>query len=340
MKRKARGIFILALALALAMPADLAGQVKKGKLFRNRHKIENQELRSKIDSMTSVIDNTEKCAEYLVHCREVKIPILPPSVNSGEGRFTTEGDSIRYGMYAIKAIGRGVIDMIVRERTEGGPFTSIRDFITRTSGKEMNKRAIENLIKAGALDCLGGTRRQFMQIYAQIADQAAAESKAAVSGQLSLFDLMAPELRKEFEIRLPDVGEFGREQLLFFEKEVLGVYLSGHPLEEYEQVWRARITAVTSDFSLDEETGVSSLENEARVTVGGMITGITRKYTKNNKSMAFLMLEDLLGTVEVVVFPNSYEKYRDLITEDNKVFQGGLDRVPGRGGLAGLPAGL
>ena len=283
--------------------------------------------------MTSVIDNTEKCAEYLVHCREVKIPILPPSVNSGEGRFTTEGDSIRYGMYAIKAIGRGVIDMIVRERTEGGPFTSIRDFITRTSGKEMNKRAIENLIKAGALDCLGGTRRQFMQIYAQIADQAAAESKAAVSGQLSLFDLMAPELRKEFEIRLPDVGEFGREQLLFFEKEVLGVYLSGHPLEEYEQVWRARITAVTSDFSLDEETGVSSLENEARVTVGGMITGITRKYTKNNKSMAFLMLEDLLGTVEVVVFPNSYEKYRDLITEDNKVFiDGHVDAADDRAG--------
>ncbi|MGN0274447.1 MAG: DNA polymerase III subunit alpha [Chordicoccus sp.] len=297
--------------------------------------------------MTSVIDNPGKCAEYLMHCRASGIKILPPSVNEGEGRFTaervenagkpasdtslSENNAIRCGLYAIKSVGRGVIDSLVEERQKGGPYTSIRDFITRTYGKDMNKRAIENLIKAGALDCLGGTRKQLMQVYPGVLDQAAYDSKESITGQMSLFDFMAPEEKKAREVALPNVGEFGREQLLSFEKEVLGIYLSGHPLEEYMDVLKSRATCVTTDFALDEETGTSKfglLEMQGgdssgrgiRVTLGGMIVGKTIKYTKNNQAMAFLTIEDLVGTAEVIVFPKSYETYKDYLNEEEKVF--------------------
>lgn len=284
--------------------------------------------------MTSVIDNPDKCAEYLLHSRAQGIRILQPSVNSGEGRFTTEGDAIRCGMYSIKSVGRGVIDSLVREREEGGPYQSIRDFITRSSGRELNKRAVENMIKAGALDDLGGTRKQFMQVYQQIMDQAAHDQKDTISGQMSLFDFMAPEEKKQFEVTLPEVGEFSRETLLSFEKEVLGVYLSGHPLEEYEDIWKSQITAVASDFIPDEETGLSPAENDSHATIGGMIVGKTIKYTRNNKVMAFITIEDLIGTTECLVFPNVYERYKDMLEEDRKVFVTGRvsaeDERPGK----------
>ena len=269
--------------------------------------------------MTSVIDHPDKCAEYLLHCRSVGIPILPPSVNSGEGRFTTENGSIRCGMYAIKSVGRSLIDHIVAERANG-PYRSIRDFITRTYGREMNRRALENLIKGGALDCFGGTRKQMMQVSPMLLDQASYESKEMISGQMSLFDLMQPEDKKAFEITLPDVGEYSRETKLAFEKEVLGVYLSGHPLEDYEDIWKSRIDATSADFALDEETGASRVPGDARRTIGGMIVSKTIKYTKNNQVMAFITVEDLVGSVEVLVFPKVYEQYRSLLEEDNKVF--------------------
>ena len=269
--------------------------------------------------MTSVIDHPDKCAEYLLHCRSVGIPILPPSVNSGEGRFTTENGSIRCGMYAIKSVGRSLIDHIVAERANG-PYRSIRDFITRTYGREMNRRALENLIKGGALDCFGGTRKQMMQVSPMLLDQASYERKEMISGQMSLFDLMQPEDKKAFEITLPDVGEYSRETKLAFEKEVLGVYLSGHPLEDYEDIWKSRIDATSADFALDEETGASRVPGDARRTIGGMIVSKTIKYTKNNQVMAFITVEDLVGSVEVLVFPKVYEQYRSLLEEDNKVF--------------------
>lgn len=281
--------------------------------------------------MTSVLDNSVKCSEYLLHCREQKIRILPPSVNEGEGRFTTENGNIRYGMYAIKAIGRSVVDSLVEERKRGGKYRNIRDFIERTYGKDMNKRAIENLIKAGALDCLGGTRKQLMQIYPQIMEQAAYDSKESITGQMSLFDFMKPEQKEAFEVTLPEVGEFQKEQLLAFEKEVLGVYLSGHPLEEYQSLWKSRITATTADF-LAEDGEEPKVEGDSHVTIGGMIAEKKVKYTKNNQVMAFITLEDLVGNVEVIVFPKSYEKYRDILTEENKVFlEGRVDADEERG---------
>ena len=270
--------------------------------------------------LTSVIDFTEKCAEYLMYCRKSGIRILPPSVNEGEGRFTAEDGAIRCGMYEIKSVGRSVIDSLVEERRVHGPYESLRDFITRTYGKDMNRRAIENLIKAGACDCFGGTRKQLMLSYPGIMDQAAYDSKEMISGQMSLFDFMEPEEKKSREAALPDVGEFDREQKLSFEKEVLGIYLSGHPLEEYSDLLASRITKTTLDFMLDDETGETHVESDRWETVGGMITEKNLKFTRTNKTMAFITLEDLVGTMEILVFPKPYEKYRELLKADEKVF--------------------
>ena len=270
--------------------------------------------------MTSCIENPSKVAEYILNCRQMGIKILPPDINRSEGNFSVELGGIRYGLSAIKGIGKPVMEAIVQERNQGGPYTSLKDFAQRLSGKEVNKRTIENFIKAGAFDSLGGTRKQFMMIYVQVLDTVNQEKKSSITGQMSLFDIMGEEEKKSFEIRLPDVGEYGREMKLAFEKEVLGVYISGHPLEEYEQSWRKHITAVTTDFNPDEETGNPSVSDGSRQVVGGMITEKTIKYTKNNKVMAFLTLEDLVGTVEVVVFPRDYEKNSHLIEQDAKVF--------------------
>ena len=270
--------------------------------------------------MTSCIENPSKVAEYILNCRQMGIKILPPDINRSEGNFSVEPGGIRYGLSAIKGIGKPVMEAIVQERNQGGPYTSLKDFAQRLSGKEVNKRTIENFIKAGAFDSLGGTRKQFMMIYVQVLDTVNQEKKSSITGQMSLFDIMGEEEKKSFEIRLPDVGEYGREMKLAFEKEVLGVYISGHPLEEYEQSWRKHITAVTTDFNPDEETGNPSVSDGSRQVVGGMITEKTIKYTKNNKVMAFLTLEDLVGTVEVVVFPRDYEKNSHLIEQDAKVF--------------------
>ncbi len=270
--------------------------------------------------MTSVIDNPGKVAEYIYTCRQMGIKILPPDINRGVGSFSVDDGNIRYGLAAIKSIGRPVIDAIIRERTAGGPFKSLKDFMERLTGKEVNKKTIENFIKSGAFDSLRGTRKQQMMVYVQIMDQVNQERKNSMAGQMTLFDLVGEDQKQEFEISYPDVGEYQKETLLAFEKEVLGIYLSGHPLEEYEEKWRKSISATTLDFQLDEETGHTKVRDGAKEIVGGMITSKTIKYTKNNKTMAFFTVEDLMGTVEVVVFPRDYEKNQAYIQEDNKVF--------------------
>lgn len=269
--------------------------------------------------MTSVIDNPRKVSEYIYSCRQMKIAILPPDINRGEAGFSVDGKSIRYGLRAIKSIGRPVIDAIVEERRAGGEYRSLKDFIQRLSGKEVNKRTVESFIKSGAMDSLGGTRKQLMQVYVRIMDSVAQEKKYAMTGQLTLFDFVGEEEKKAYEIRMPDVGEYDKEQLLAFEKEVLGIYVSGHPLDDYEALWRKNITAVTSDF-VWEETGGAKAQDNSYAVIGGMITAKTVKYTRTNKAMAFLTVEDLVGSVEVIVFPKDYEKFRDLLTEDAKVF--------------------
>ena len=270
--------------------------------------------------MTSVIDNPSKVAEYILSSRKMGIDILPPDINKGESAFSVDGNSIRYGLSAIKSVGRPVIEGLVEERNARGPYKNLRDFIERLSGKELNKRVIENFIKAGAFDGLAGNRRQKMMVYVQILDAVNQEKKNVMAGQLSLFDIASEEDKASYEIRMPDVEEYPREAMLAFEKEVLGVYISGHPLEEYEEKWRKNISAVTTDFQPDEETGNPKVRDGAKEVVGGMITAKTIKYTKTNKVMAFLTLEDLVGTVEVVVFPRDYEKNVRLMDVDAKVF--------------------
>lgn len=271
--------------------------------------------------MTSVIDNPSKVAEYIYACRQMNIQILPPDINRGYADFSVDHDNIRYGLAAIKSIGKPVIQAIVADRQEFGEFKNLEDFISRMTMKDcLNKRAIENFIKAGALDCLGGTRKQFMSIYIQIVDHVNQEKKYSMTGQMTLFDMVGEEQKSDFEIKLPDVGEYAKENMLAFEKEVLGVYISGHPLQEYEEKWKKTISATTLDFQQDEESGRSKVHDGERQIVGGFITDKTTKATKTNQMMAFVTLEDLLGTVEVIVFPRDYEKNHALLDVDKKVF--------------------
>ena len=269
--------------------------------------------------MTSVIEMPTKVAEYIQVCRQMNIKILPPDVNRGAYGFSVDNGAIRYGLSAIKSVGRPVINALVEEREANGEYRSLKDFIERLTGT-VNKRAIENFIKAGALDCLEGNRRQKMLVYGQIVDSIAQEKKNSFAGQMSLFDLVSDEEKKEYEIRMPDVEEYDKEMILAFEKDVLGIYLSGHPLERYRNIMEKMISAKTTDFQPDEESGIPKVYDGQKVIIGGMITEKTIKYTRNNKVMAFLTVEDLLGTVEIVVFPRDYEKWQAMLNEDARVF--------------------
>ena len=270
--------------------------------------------------MTSFMEHTGKITEYIMNCRKMGIEILPPDINEGEYRFTPYEGNIRYGLAAIKGVGRPVIDEIVAERELGGRYRSLKDFCMRLSGKSVNKRTVESFIKSGALDSLPGTRKQKMYSYISIMDGVNQEKKGTLSGQMSLFDFASPEEQKELEVKMPDVGEYEKEEILGFEKEVLGVYISGHPLEEYVATLEKNITRTTADFEVVDGETEPKVKDQERAVIGGMITGRTVKATRTNNMMAFLTVEDLYGTVEVIVFPRDYEKYRTLLEEDAKVF--------------------
>jgi len=281
--------------------------------------------------MTSVIDNTSKVAEYILSCRQMNIKILPPDINEGEYAFSVSKDAIRYGLSAIKSIGRPTIDALVIEREKNGLYKNLKDFIERMSG-EVNKRTIESLVKAGAFDGFGDNRKQMMLIYVQIMDNVSREKKNLISGQMSLFDFVDQESKSEFEIKMPDVYEFEKEEILTFEKEVLGVYLSGHPLDAYEGMWRRHISATSADFEMEEDSDEIKINDEIKdsdeikisdgqkVIIGGMIIDKTIKNTKNGQMMAFITIEDLLGTVEVIIFPRDFASNKSLLEIDNKVF--------------------
>ncbi len=270
--------------------------------------------------MTSVIDNPGKVSEYIYTCRQMDIQILPPDINEGDAVFTVSNGAIRYALSAIKGVGRPVIQAIVQERDENGPYLSLKDFAARLSGKEVNKRTVESFIKAGVFSNLHPNRRQLMMSYIQILDQLAADKKKSLTGQMTLFDIAGEEELKDYEMSMPEVSEYSKDQLLALEKEVLGIYVSGHPLEEYEERIRKNATAYSNDFQIDEETGRPKAEDGNMELIGGMITGKTVKSTRNNSMMAFLMLEDLFGTVEIILFPKDFEKYKQLLEMDTKIF--------------------
>ena len=269
--------------------------------------------------ITSVMDKTTKVSEYILACKEMGIKILPPDVNEGQSMFSVTEDSIRYGLSAIKSVGRNVIESIVNERNANGKYTSLNDFAERLSGKDINKRAVENFIKAGAFDSMPGTRKQKLLVFTSVMDSVNQKKKKSLEGQVSLFDLVSSEEKSNYEIKMPEVGEHDKETLLMFEKEVLGIYIGGHPLDKYIDIWEKNITAKSTDFYTDEE-GKNTIKDGENATIGGIISAITKKTTKNGGMMAFITLEDLVGTVEVVIFPKDYEMNRNLIKEDGKVF--------------------
>ena len=273
--------------------------------------------------MSSVIDNTTKVSEYIFHCKNMGINVLPPNVNSGEGRFSVDGEGIRYGMYAIKSVGRNVIDRIVAERNDNGLYTGIADFITRVNGSDINKRAIENLIKAGALDGLDANRRQMLSVYVRILDSINSEKKKSIEGQMSFLDIVSDESKKQFEISIPNLPEYDKETILEFEKEALNIYISGHPLEGYQDIMKANVTNPISDLMIDSTTGECKAKDNSHIVIGGMITNVNIKYTSTNKTMAFITVEDLVGQGEVIVFPDQYERNRNAIKEDAKVLVSG-----------------
>lgn len=270
--------------------------------------------------MTSVIDNSSKVANYIMVTKNMGIKILPPDINKGERGFSVDNGAIRYSLNAIKSVGANVINSLVEERKLRGPYTNFQDFITRTSEGDVNKKAVENFIKAGAFDSLGGTRKQYMSVYLKIMDNIAHDKKNNMPGQISMFDLVAEDEKASFDIPLPNVGEYPKDVLLSFEKDVLGIYLSGHPMEEFESLWNNVISNKTSDFLLDDETDSCVVKDNASAVIGGLISEKTVKYTKNDKIMAFMTIEDLVGSTEVVVFPKDYEKFGTKIVEDNKIF--------------------
>lgn len=269
--------------------------------------------------MTSVIDNTSKVAGYIYACKQMNIGILPPDVNESQMEFTVENGKIRFAMAAIKSLGRPTIQAILKERGENGSFISMQDFVTRMS-HALNRRAIENFVKAGAFDTFGHTRKSMMIVSESMLDSAIKHNKDSMTGQMSLFDFAAEEDKKAFEIRIPDVAEYTKEELLGYEKEILGVYVSGHPLDEYTGMVNKYITNVSSDFEVDDELGETKARDGAIATIGGLITEKTIKTTKKGQLMAFLTVEDVVGTVEVVVFPNSFTANRVVIDHAEKVF--------------------
>lgn len=277
--------------------------------------------------LTSVLGNTAKIAEYSYACRKLGIEILPPDINYGEGAFSVDHGNIRYGMTAIKSLGKPVIDAIIRERKENGKYKDFKDLVERLSSKEINKRTVENLIKSGALDSFGVTRKQQMLVYAGVIDSIQKERKNEIVGQMSLMDLLGDEEKESFQISYPDVGEYEKEQLLAMEKEVLGIYVSGHPLDDDVTILEQSVTAHTSDFVMDEETGKTKIHDQQSCILGGIISELTVKLTRRNQNMAFLTLEDLRGTVDVVVFPRQFAAYQSLLKEDAKIFIKGTAQV-------------
>lgn len=277
--------------------------------------------------LTSVITNPKKITEYINTCRVMGISILPPDINEGEAGFSVAGDSIRYGLAAIKSLGKSVIDVMTQERNENGKYKDLKDFMERLTSKEINKRTIENLIKSGALDSFGKTRKQQMLVYPVVLEEVNRERKESISGQMSLFDFFSEEEKKEYEMQYPDVGEYDDAQKLALEKEVLGIYVSGHPLQKYMDSLEKQTTAKSTDFEPDEESGRAVVRDGQHYVVGGLISNVTAKLTKNNQNMAFVTLEDLYGTVEIIVFPTIYQNVKPYLIEDQGIYVKGRASV-------------
>ena len=270
--------------------------------------------------MTSVMDNTAKVTEYILQIKEMGIRLMPPDINAGDYGFTAADDrTILYGLTAIKGVGRSVVEDIVRVRQESGSFSDMEDFIKRMPDS-VNKKAIEGFIKAGAFDCFPGTRKQKFLLMPELLSDASLKKKSDIAGQMTLFDIVGETDRESFKRSLPDVGEFEHDELLAYEKEAAGIYLSGHPIEAYMDSFKRIVTAWSKDYHPDETTGFSRLTEGMEAVSGGIVTERKLKITKNGKQMAFLTLEDVYGQFPVLLFPDTFERFRELTGQDMKVY--------------------
>ena len=270
--------------------------------------------------MSSVMDVSSKVSEYIAVCRQMNIRILPPDINEGGYHFTPAGDAIRYGLTAIKGVGKNVVDAIVAERTAGGPFISLGDFLERMSGGDINKRTVESFIYAGAFDSLPGNRRQKILVLPDLMDAKQRQKKDSISGQMSLFDFAAPEDREQLDVSFPDVPDFEAAERLGYEKDVLGLYVSGHPLEADAGLLGRNITASLSDFTVDPDTEEAGVTDGSVVTIGGIVEKKTVRATRNGSMMMILEVEDLSDSIEVLCFPKETDTYRSRIQEGTKLF--------------------
>lgn len=271
--------------------------------------------------ITSVMGNTPKVAQYIQDCKKRGIDILPPSVNESEAKFTVENGKIRFGLMAVKNVGLGVIEAIVKARKEKGAYTSFVDFCDKVEMGEVNKRAIESLIRCGAFDHMGANRAQLSAIYEKVMEGVQQDRRRNLEGQVSLFHAFDEVLSDGVkEDMLPDISEFAPKILLAMEKEVLGLYISGHPLAEFEKEIK-QISTITTEvlLDIDENHKDHKIKDGAYIRMAGLIAHRQNKMTKNNHMMAFLTLEDLFGTVEILVFPKIFDKYVNLLHEDNTV---------------------
>ncbi|MCQ2535639.1 MAG: DNA polymerase III subunit alpha [Lachnospiraceae bacterium] len=281
--------------------------------------------------MTRAIGATDDLRGYIVHAKSLGIDILPPSINESIGGFSASGKNIRFGLSAIKNVGSNCVVALIEEREKNGPFRNLDDFIRRMDSGSINKRAVENFIKAGVFDGLGDNRQQMMMVFEPLMDSISKSKKSVIAGQVSLFDLVDEEAKADFEITMPDTPEYDKEILLGFEKDVLGIYLSGHPLEEYTELMEKHVTATSSDFMLPEQSEDAeegevlevALPDGKEVVVGGLLASVTTKYTKKGDPMAIAELEDMYGTIEITIFPRPFEKNREYLEKDSKVFVSG-----------------
>lgn len=282
--------------------------------------------------LNSVMGNSDKVSEYIRSAEKLGIQVLPPDINESYTKFTVKGDTIRFGMGAIKNVGVNVVENIAKSRDEKGRFTSLMDFCNKIDLSIVNKRSVESLIKAGTFDSLKVYRSQLLSVFEKIMDGVYSQRKKNIDGQMSLFGALQEESESNLEIRYPNIREFNKKYMLAMEKEMTGLYMSGHPLDDYEKPLKEQ-TSITiekiieAQKNLNEQKNVeledlvldSSLTDGTRVIIGGILTNVSRKVTRNNTLMAFAKVEDLTGYLECVIFPKTLEKCNALVNEDSFV---------------------
>lgn len=269
--------------------------------------------------LTSVSDNATKISEYIADIKRMNIELLPPDINEGFDRFSVSNGKIRFNLSAIKNVGKSFIKSLVIEREKNGKFLSLKEFIKRLDN-ELNSRALECLIKAGALDSLGGKRSQYLSVYKKYYDSISQLKKKTMEGQLDLFSSNTSNNKDVVEKdELPNMPELTKKEILNLEKEILGIYVSGHPLDEFSESLKKFTSNTTLDFIKNENQEIENVKDNQKVILGGIINTVTLKFTKTNKQMAFLTLEDIYGTIEVILFPEVFHKYSKYLQEDNVV---------------------